>query len=133
MNLDYLFVYGTLQEAVDNDMSRFLSQNSQVIGKGYFNGELYSVSWFPGAVLNAQSLDKVYGTIFKLKDAEFVFKTLDAYEGYNTHSPKTSLFTRALVPAYLDNGTEINTWVYLFNQSVSNYKRIFSGDFLKDA
>lgn len=94
---------------------------------------LYRISWFPGAVLSAQTSDKVYGTIFKLKDTEFVFKTLDDYEGYNSRSPKTSLFRRTLITAYLEDDTEIETWVYVFNQSVSNDKRIFSGDFLKDA
>lgn len=133
MNTEYLFVYGTLQEVVDNDMSRFLLRNSQPLAKGYFNGVLYRISWFPGAVLSTKTLDKVYGTIFKLNSAEFVFKTLDTYEGYDVNSPKTSLFRRTLITAYLEDDTEIKTWVYVFNQSVSNDKRIFSGDFLNDA
>ncbi|TBN06374.1 gamma-glutamylcyclotransferase [Hyunsoonleella flava] len=131
--MEYLFVYGTLQDILDNEMSRFLSTNSEIFGKGFIHGKLYKISWFPGAVLSKTPSEKVYGSIFKLKTIENTFKVLDNYEGCDANNPKTSLFFRETTTVFLENGNIINAWVYLYNQNVDDKKRIFSRDFLKDA
>ncbi|OBQ55288.1 hypothetical protein VQ01_07335 [Tamlana sp. s12] len=133
MNLrpDYLFVYGTLLKGVKNDMSRFLVAHSQFVGTGSFQGKLYQVSWFPGAVVSSNTQEKVYGSVFKIDDFENVFKVLDAYEGITPVPSESDLFKRESVQARLDDGTPIETWVYLYNRSVNHLKWISSGDFLK--
>ncbi len=112
-------------------MSRFLLDNSVQLGKGFFCGKLYQISWFPGAVLSVTNTDKVHGTIFKMKNVDSVFKVLDEYEGYNANAVKTSLFKRVCITAYLKCTTKIEAWVYLYNGDISNYTQITSGDFLK--
>lgn len=112
-------------------MSRFLLDNSVQLGKGFFCGKLYQISWFPGAVLSVANTDKVHGTIFKMKNVDSVFKVLDEYEGYNANAVKTSLFKRVRITAYLKYTTKIEAWVYLYNGDISNYTQITSGDFLK--
>lgn len=114
-------------------MSRFLSNNSTIEGKAYFIGKLYRISWFPGAVLSTDTLEKVFGTFIKLNNAEETFKVLDDYEGYDVNNPKASLFIRQLVTIYDEKNTSYQAWVYLYNQNVEAETRILSGDFLKDA
>ena len=133
MDSDYLFVYGTLQEELDNDMSKFLVKHSENIGKGYIHAKLYKISWYPGAVLSHSKTNKVYGTVFKLKQSKTVFKVLDEYEGYVESSLSKSLYVRKRAAIYLQNNTQLKAWVYEYNQSVSNENHISSGDFLKDA
>ncbi len=111
-------------------MSRFLSMNSEVKGKGYILGKLYKISWFPGAILSDLEENKVFGTLFKLKNVNPTFKVLDAYEGFDTQNVESSLFKREITTAFLENKTTINTWVYIYNQPVENSERILSGNFL---
>ena len=129
----YLFVYGTLQQASDNDMSRFLSKNSELVGKGHILGILYRISWFPGVVLSDSSSNKVFGTVFKLQNIDNVFSVLDDYEGFDEDNLKESLFTRVQTSVFLENGDSLISWVYLYNQNIENSQQIISGDFLKDA
>lgn len=131
MNSDYLFVYGTLLKDVDNEMSKFLQQHAQFISKGYFNGKLYQVSWYPGAVISNNSSDRVYGHIYKLSNFNYTFKVLDAYEGIDYNNAKNNLFKRESVTAFLETDTEIKTWVYTYNLSTTHLRQIESGDFLK--
>jgi gamma-glutamylcyclotransferase (GGCT)/AIG2-like uncharacterized protein YtfP len=57
-------------------------------------------------------------------------EVLDAYEGYNERWPENSLFIRKQVSATKENGSTIECWIYLFNQSLENAKLIPSGDWL---
>jgi len=101
LNSNYLFVYGTLQNKVDNDMSKFLSSNAVLIGKGYFHGKLYKISWFPGAITSNNASDKVFGSVFKLIHAETVFNVLDDYEGVGENHPKPNLYKKEIVKLIL--------------------------------
>ncbi|MFD2727511.1 gamma-glutamylcyclotransferase family protein [Hyunsoonleella rubra] len=130
--LDFLFVYGTLQKDLDNDMYRFLLRNSEYVGKGYFQGKLFKISWFPGAIRSIDSGDTVYGSIFKLKQTATVFEVLDDYEGYNPLDEASSLFKREIIDCFTKNGDAIKAWVYLYNQNVKDAPRMLSGGFLKD-
>ncbi|MFY0712651.1 gamma-glutamylcyclotransferase [Seonamhaeicola sp. NFXS20] len=133
MNTDYLFVYGTLLQNVNNNISTFLKTHATVISKGYFIGKLYKISWFPGAVLSNIKTHKVYGTLVKLNTAKTIFDVLDDYECFNPNNPKDSLFIRQKVTVFTKNNHVYNAWVYLYNQKVNQQNRIVSGDFLKDA
>lgn len=130
MNSTYLFVYGTLLKDLDNEMSRFLVSHSVFVSKGYFNGKLYLVDWFPGAILSDYTEDRVFGSIFEIKNPILVFKVLDDYEGIGKHNPKPHLFYRETITIFLKNKTKIKSWVYLYNHSTKNFKRIISGNFI---
>ncbi len=127
---EHLFVYGTLQKDLDNDMSRFLGQHSEFLGRGYFFGKLFEISWFPGAESDVSNSSKVYGSVFKLKDTSNVFKTLDTYEGYNPNDLVNSLFRRESITVYFEDNTSLTAWVYLYNRSTANEKQIVSGDYM---
>lgn len=126
----YLFVYGTLMQDFKNEMSKFLVSHSQFISNGYFNGKLFEVDGFPGAILSENKEDKVYGSIFKLNDNEFIFKVLDVYEGIDATSKVPDLYKRNIITAFLENGELLQTWVYLYNLSTTNLIQITSGKYV---
>lgn len=127
----YLFVYGSLLKDQDNAMACFLQEHSTFINEGFFNGRLYQVSWFPGAVLSDQKSDRVYGHIFQLNDDRVVFPVLDDYEGIGESYEEPQLFKKVLVSVRLKNGQNLNCWTYLYNRSVDELQQITTGNYLE--
>jgi gamma-glutamylcyclotransferase (GGCT)/AIG2-like uncharacterized protein YtfP len=131
MESNYLFVYGTLLKDFESYMSKFLEKNSEFIGTGYFNGKLFEISWYPGAVLSSVPTDKVFGHIFKILNKEKTIQILDEYEGIVDTAEHLNEYKRELIEAYLDSNETIKTWVYAYNNSTENLKVIASGNYLK--
>lgn len=113
-------------------MSKFLEKNAEFFGEGYFNGKLFEISWYPGAILSTDEDDKVFGHIYKVNDEEKTFKILDDYEGISETAEVPNEFLRVLIDAYLNNGIMLQTWVYVYNLQTSNLKQIASGNYLKN-
>jgi gamma-glutamylcyclotransferase (GGCT)/AIG2-like uncharacterized protein YtfP len=130
MQSDYLFVYGTLLKDFESYMSKFLEKNSEFIGTGYFNGKLFEISWYPGAVLSSVPTDKVFGHIFKILNKEKTFQILDNYEGMRDTSEHSNEYKRELIDSYFDSNEPIKTWVYVYIRSIENLKLISSGNYL---
>ena|SRR5690606_35341209 len=128
--MDYLFVYGTLMKTVNKDMSRFLHSNSDFIGNAYILGKLYDLEGYPGAVASDNTSERVYGNLFKIKDTEAVFKVLDDYEGIGDGNLNDYEYVRTQVTAFLEDGTEINTWFYAYNFPIGTLQLIPSGRYL---
>lgn len=128
---DYLFVYGTLQKESQNNMSKYLAEHAELVSRGYIQGKLYKISWFPGVVESENPSDRVYGSLFKISDITNIFKALDDYEGIDYTSTDPDLYKRMIVSVFLPGTSEIKAWVYFYNQSVANCERIVSGDFLE--
>ena len=134
MKSDYLFVYGTLLKGFNSYMSKFLDKNSEFVGEGYFNGKLFKVSWYPGAVLSKIASERVYGHIFKIHDHIKTFKILDDYEGVGEASTEyPNEYRRELIETFLNDGTILRTWVYLYNNPTDHLRLIASGDYLKES
>ncbi len=131
MQSEYLFVYGTLLKDFDSYMSKFLDRNSEFIGRGYFNGKLFEISWYPGAVLSEDVSEKVYGHVFRILDKSKTFKILDDYEGIGDSIEHPNEYKRVLIEAYLDSKETINSWVYIYNLPTTSLKLIASGNYLK--
>ena len=131
MQAEYLFVYGTLLKDFDSYMSKFLNRNSEFIGTGYFNGRLYQISWYPGAVLSDVQSEKVFGHLFKIHNEEKTFQILDDYEGIDESAEHSNEYKRVLIQAHLESNVTINTWVYVYNLATTHLKLITSGNYLK--
>ena len=112
-------------------MSKFLNRNSEFIGTGYFNGRLYQISWYPGAVLSDVPSEKVFGHLFKIHNEEKTFQILDDYEGIGDTAVHPKEYKRVLIDVYLDSSNIINTWVYVYNLPTTHLKLITSGNYLK--
>ena len=113
-------------------MSIYLNKNSDIVGRASFQGKLYNVTWFPGAVLSNNITDFVYGTIFKMNHSESVLDVLDGYEDFDANNPEFSLFKREIITATLQDGSKLKAWIYLYNQPINKLKEISSGDYLKE-
>ncbi|CAH8283269.1 gamma-glutamylcyclotransferase (GGCT)/AIG2-like uncharacterized protein YtfP [Mariniflexile fucanivorans] len=130
MESEYLFVYGTLLKDFESYMSKFLERNSNFIGSGTFQGNLYQISWYPGAILSHNTNDKVYGHIFKIKNPEKTFQVLDDYEGIGDTGEHANEYTRTLIEAYLNETERIKTYVYIYNLPTAHLKHISSGKYV---
>lgn len=127
---NYLFVYGTLLKAVKHRMHQYLVTHTDYVGKGTFQGRLYEVSHYPGAVASEVATDKVTGEVYFIKDKN-ILTILDRYEGCLDSENKSSEFIRTIVPIKMENGTLVETFIYLYNLSPESLRFISAGDYLE--
>jgi len=123
----YLFVYGTLLDK-QNKFGAYLSSNCIFYVNGKMRGKLYDIGEYPGAILNIESKNYVFGKIYELIDVEKVLKLLDDYEGFGPDQLQPNLFVRQLIAIETAIGG-IECWVYLYNLPVEGLKLIESGKY----
>jgi predicted GNAT family N-acyltransferase/gamma-glutamylcyclotransferase (GGCT)/AIG2-like uncharacterized protein YtfP len=117
-----LFVYGTLRRKANPPVSQGLLQGWRFLGTGKFQGRLYNLGRFPGAIASCEISDQVSGEIYRIAEDRRTFKLLDKYEG--------SHFRRMRQPVVLDNGERISAWIYLYTGPMHAARLIRSGDYL---
>jgi gamma-glutamylcyclotransferase (GGCT)/AIG2-like uncharacterized protein YtfP len=98
------------------------------IGNGYVYGQLYKLRSYAAFVLD-DSDSKVYGKVFELSEDEYLLKSIDKFEGYYVNDIANSLFVRKKVKTTIENGKQIECWVYVLNQEVGDAVHIPSGRF----
>jgi gamma-glutamylcyclotransferase (GGCT)/AIG2-like uncharacterized protein YtfP len=123
----YLFVYGSLRRDHEHEMSRWLARNADFVGDATLPGRLYLVDVYPGAVPSATPEDTVRGQIFLLERPDPILAKLDEYENFDPQSPSTSLYRRELAKVFVEDGTPLDAWVYLYNRSTNGLTPIPSG------
>jgi gamma-glutamylcyclotransferase (GGCT)/AIG2-like uncharacterized protein YtfP len=128
--LDLLFVYGTLRRHARSPMHDLLRQQAEFVGEGSYQGLLYRVTHYPGAIPSHDPAHQVRGDLFRLKDLPQSLAQLDAYEEIGATPAHTDEYVREIAQVCLDDGTLVNAWVYRYNRTVSGLERIVSGDFL---
>ncbi|WP_149241544.1 gamma-glutamylcyclotransferase family protein [Dyadobacter sp. 32] len=124
---DFLFTYGTLMQRFGNPFASKLRKASVFHGNGYFPGLLYRVSWYPGAIYMAGTDQRVYGEIYRVTDSG-LWKDLDAYEDV-LENESESLYLRKIVMVTMEDGTSLDCWTYLYNQSVTGLEKMEGGRF----
>lgn len=124
----YLFVYGTLMRAFENPFATQLRACATFIAEGFFFGQLYRVSWYPGAVYDPESATKVYGEIYQLLDFQKLIPELDDYEDVKEQEVD-SLYLRRQVPVRTEIGSIFVCSTYLYNQSLVEATLLPSGKF----
>jgi gamma-glutamylcyclotransferase (GGCT)/AIG2-like uncharacterized protein YtfP len=127
---EYLFVYGTLRRDIKNQMGQVLSQYAEYCGEGFFQGRLYDIGEYPGAIPSSRSTDMIRGEVYLLRDVAKVFKILDEYEGCGPNASSPTEFRRETVMVSMEGGSNISSWVYLYNHPIKGLKRISSGNYL---
>jgi pyruvate carboxylase len=119
---EYLFVYGLLRSDVGGPMQPVLSGTALLIGRATWQGRLYRVAKFPGAVASDDG-DYVIGELCELgEDAAELLARLDVYEG----TPDDYVRVRSKVRCV---GREVEAWIYVWHRPADGLKRIESGDF----
>jgi gamma-glutamylcyclotransferase (GGCT)/AIG2-like uncharacterized protein YtfP len=126
---EYLFVYGTLGRNVGHEMHHSLVCHAEYAGEAWFNGRLYRVAQYPGAVPSSDPGDKVHGELYRLRDAAALFGELDAYEGCGPDDSAPTLYVRKTATIHRPGREAVPAWIYLYNRDVSKLARIASGRF----
>ena len=127
---NYIFVYGTLRKETGSDMYRFLTEHADFVAKAVWQGILYEVDYYPGAVRSNNATDLVKGEVYALHEPETVLTQLDKYEECGSGFPEPAEYIRRQMEVILTDGSKCLAWVYIYNWSTENLKRIESGDFL---
>lgn len=110
-----IFVYGTLR-------NHRVGGDARLIGFAKTRGRLYQVDpAYPGMVPAESTQDWVSGEVYELSTPEATLARLDDYEGEE--------FVRCRRTAWLDDGPQVEVWMYLYYGTVREQQRIWSGDY----
>jgi gamma-glutamylcyclotransferase (GGCT)/AIG2-like uncharacterized protein YtfP len=129
MSEQFLFVYGTLMRSAGTCLHRLPAQHAAYVGNAIFQGKLYRVNYYPGAVKSQSVLDRVCGELYRLLAPDDLLARLDQYEECSPEFPEPTEYARSKESVFLDNGGTVCAWVYLYNWPLEKLKRIESGDF----
>jgi gamma-glutamylcyclotransferase (GGCT)/AIG2-like uncharacterized protein YtfP len=122
-----VFVYGTLMRGMFNSLNF-----SPPVSLGSTEGSMYVVKTdnnpfvYPAVIHGSGT---IRGEVYDVEPITVQY--LDFIEGYEEYLPAESLFIRELVKVKLDEGDEIEAYVYFYNMSVDNLKPIEHGDWRK--
>jgi gamma-glutamylcyclotransferase (GGCT)/AIG2-like uncharacterized protein YtfP len=128
--IHYLFVYGSLLKD-GNEFAFYLKQNCTIYDKGKFEGKLYDIGLYPGAIANAGCGQYVYGSIFLVDDPIVSFAVLDEYEGFGADEPYPNEFVKQLLEIEMAGGVKMDCWIYLYNLPVGGLPEITPGNYFK--
>src|ERR1700728_1331924 len=92
----FLFVYGTLLYE-RNPFGVLLKNTCSFYKKGRFNGKLFDLGEYPGAIYMPNIKQFVYGNIFTMNKPIETLKMLDDYEGFGEVQPQPNEFIRQLI------------------------------------
>jgi gamma-glutamylcyclotransferase (GGCT)/AIG2-like uncharacterized protein YtfP len=122
-----LATYGTLMQASGGFERLGVADRVSVVGACRFEGCLYDLGRFPGAVPGA---GVVHGELVRLADAQ-LWTVLDRYEGYDPDNEAASLFVRRRVS--MTEPADQTAWVYWYNGDPGEAPRVPSGDWHADS
>lgn len=127
---DYLFVYGTLRKRADGCLHPFLDDRADYIGMASMPGKLYEVNNYPGAIVGtANSQFRIQGEVYRLRDAESLFQSLDDYEECSASFPIPHEYRRCKKTVVLAEASALLAWIYLYNRPANELEWIVHGDY----
>lgn len=115
MNPTYIFVYGTLRRDANNKMSRLLAEHAEFVADASYQGKLYKIDNYPGAVPSVDMNDSVPGEVYLLHRADITLALLDRYEEVGPEFAEPNEYSRLKQTVLLENGRGVNAWVYVYN------------------
>jgi gamma-glutamylcyclotransferase (GGCT)/AIG2-like uncharacterized protein YtfP len=130
---EYLFVYGTLRQALIENVSAELAalmQSLSFIGTGMTYGQLFDLGEFPGAIVGANFATRIVGEVYEMPHPQAVFAVLDEYEGFIPGELEASMFARIIENILLPDGRTLPCWLYVYNDWVLNGRLIEAGDYV---
>lgn len=133
MNLDYIFVYGTLRRGANSEMHQLLAKYAEFIDDATYQGKLYKVDYYPGAVPSDDPNDVVQGEVYLLHRADIGLALLDQYEEFGPEFPEPNEYIRRKQTVALKNGRTVMAWIYIYNHSTENLELIKSTSFVQYA
>jgi gamma-glutamylcyclotransferase (GGCT)/AIG2-like uncharacterized protein YtfP len=126
---ELVFFYGTLMTPFKRTTQMHIDQHLVFRGRGTIAAALFDLGIYPAAV--PASDGRVCGEVYEMTNEVVVLDALDELEGYRPGEPDTSLYTRALTPVTMTDGTTVDAWAYFYNAPLGRAERIASGDYLE--
>lgn len=123
-----LFVYGTLRRGSRHPLAGQLAAKAKHVGAARYNGRLYRITHYPGAVPSKVPDEWVFGDVFDLNDLDLL-AALDRYEGCGPDDPKPTQYLRLLQNVIIGQGEASQAWIYVYNRTVEGREWIKSGRF----
>lgn len=124
MNPDYIFVYGTLRRDANNPMSELLVRHAEFVGEAVYQGKLFKIDYYPGAIPSDDPNDSVPGEVFRLDHANAALPLLDQYEEVGPEFTEPNEYIRQQQTVVFNNGSAVAAWVYIYNRSTQGLERI---------
>lgn len=129
---DYLFVYSSLLRGFPTPDYEYVSRYFDFVGPAKTRGFL---SILQNIVVGTPT-DRdafIVGELYKIREQDhfsFAIGQLDEYESVHPEPPQQPLYRRDITKTILEDGTEINSWVYWYNLPVDGLPIIGSGNVL---
>ncbi|MEZ5849714.1 MAG: gamma-glutamylcyclotransferase family protein [Hyphomicrobiaceae bacterium] len=128
---DLLFVYGTLMQAahaarIGGTERARLALSGTHLGPASMPGRLYDLGDYPAMTEPSAADDIVHGEVYRLTDAQAVFRWLDPYEGISDGdlAPEYARCERCVT---LVQGCTAPAWVYLWLGALSESQLVAGG------
>jgi len=122
---ELVFVYGTLRRGGSN---AFRMDGAEFVATGKVAGKLFSISWYPGLVLD-EGRETVEGDVFRVGADQLV--ALDEFEGISANEIEGAEYRRVKTPVMTAGQQVIAAWTYEWKGPVDASKRIQSGNWLQ--
>ena len=132
MNNTYLFVYGSLRRGTNSEMFQVLARQADFVGEASYQGQLYKIDDYPGAVPSKNKTDLVQGEVYQLHNSELILSQLDQYEECGPGFLQPTEYVRELCEVRLQNDQIIQAWFYRYNRATDALKLLATGDFVAD-
>lgn len=130
---DYIFVYGTLRRDANSEMHQLLAKHTEFVNDATYQGKLYKIDYYPGAVSSDDPNDAVQGEVYLLHQADVVLPLLDRYEEFGPEFPEPNEFIRKQQAVLLKNGCSVMAWVYVYNHSTEDLELIKSANYIQQS
>jgi len=131
MNPDYIFVYGTLRRDTNSEMSHLLAKHAEFVDDATYQGRLYKVDCYPGAVPSNDPNDMVQGEVYLLHQADIAFPLLDQYEEFGPEFFEPNEYRRQKQSVLLKSGRFVTAWVYVYNRPTEGLELVESANFIQ--
>ncbi|MDA0661530.1 MAG: gamma-glutamylcyclotransferase [Proteobacteria bacterium] len=129
---EHLFVYGSLRRGAAHPMHRILARHATPLGPAVWQGRLYRVGWYPGAVASDDARDSVRGELYRLRLPRQVLPPLDRFENCGPGFSAPTEFSRESHEVHRPDHGSLRAWIYVYRRPVTGLPRIAGGDFLAE-
>jgi gamma-glutamylcyclotransferase (GGCT)/AIG2-like uncharacterized protein YtfP len=113
-------------------MTQLLARYAEYVDDAIFQGKLYKIQDYPGAIASQNPSDSVFGEVFLLNNIDLVLPQLDEYEECSPQFHQPTEYIRGLKMVKLSSGKMVEAWVYLYNRPAGFLEPLPSGDYLYD-
>jgi len=112
-------------------MSHLLAKQAEFVDDATYQGKLYKVDYYPGAVPSNNPNDVVQGEVYLLHRTDVALPLLDQYEEFGPEFPEPNEYSRQKQSVLLKSGRFVTAWVYVYNRPTEGLELVESANFIQ--